>query len=79
MNDKWCVYLCTACNSTQNKSSHQSLLTARSFVRCITKPGTSLTPNDEACLMRCTDRFLEVRIKSPRESLSKRVMGEKAG
>ncbi|GAA5961610.1 hypothetical protein JCM8115_006736 [Rhodotorula mucilaginosa] len=48
------------------------------FVRCITKPGTSLTPNDEACLMRCTDRFLEAfnlisakyvqRVQAERES-----------
>ncbi|GAA5838978.1 hypothetical protein JCM11251_007844 [Rhodosporidiobolus azoricus] len=29
------------------------------FARCITKPQETLTPNDEACLMRCTDRFLE--------------------
>ncbi|GAA5876870.1 hypothetical protein JCM1840_002686 [Sporobolomyces johnsonii] len=29
------------------------------FARCITKPAATLSPNDEACLMRCTDRFLE--------------------
>merc|ERR1711939_1252958 len=29
------------------------------FNACITKPSASLTPNDEACLMPCTDRFLE--------------------
>lgn len=78
MNDKWYVLVPHA-TAPKQVISPVSLTTARSFVRCITKPGTSLTPNDEACLMRCTDRFLEVRIKSPRESLSKRVMGEKAG
>ncbi|GAA6011608.1 hypothetical protein JCM10207_002677 [Rhodosporidiobolus poonsookiae] len=29
------------------------------FARCITKPSETLTPNDQACLSRCTDRFLE--------------------
>ncbi|GAA6059946.1 hypothetical protein JCM10212_003086 [Sporobolomyces blumeae] len=29
------------------------------FARCITKPAATATPNDEACLMRCTDRYLE--------------------
>lgn len=32
----------------------------RSFKACITKPSDTLTPNDQACLMRCSDRFLEV-------------------
>ena len=30
-----------------------------SFARCISKPASTTSPNDEACLMRCTDRYLE--------------------
>ncbi|GAA6002731.1 protein translocase subunit TIM13 [Rhodotorula paludigena] len=50
------------------------------FTACITKPGAALAPNDEACLMRCTDRFLEAfnlisakyvqRVQRERESSS---------
>lgn len=29
------------------------------FEKCITKPGPSLTSADEACVTRCTERFLE--------------------
>ncbi|KIJ66767.1 hypothetical protein HYDPIDRAFT_26189 [Hydnomerulius pinastri MD-312] len=29
------------------------------FAKCITKPGTSLSSSDEACLSRCLDRYME--------------------
>lgn len=31
------------------------------FAKCITKPGTSLTGGESACLAKCMDRFLEAR------------------
>ncbi|BGP27607.1 mitochondrial import inner membrane translocase subunit TIM13 [Rhodotorula toruloides] len=34
-------------------------LNEKCFKACITKPSDTLTPNDQACLMRCSDRFLE--------------------
>lgn len=73
MNDKWCVLhltegpLSAECNvrtlgePQSGRADRTDLRVPCSFVRCITKPGPALTPNDEACLMRCTDRFLEVR------------------
>ncbi|KAI5477693.1 mitochondrial import inner membrane translocase subunit tim13 [Pseudohyphozyma bogoriensis] len=29
------------------------------FEKCITKPGPSLSSSDEACITKCTERFLE--------------------
>ncbi|ORY86055.1 Tim10/DDP family zinc finger-domain-containing protein [Leucosporidium creatinivorum] len=29
------------------------------FVKCITKPGDSLSPSEEGCIARCTERYLE--------------------
>lgn len=31
------------------------------FAKCITKPGSSLTGGESACLAKCMDRFLEAR------------------
>lgn len=30
-----------------------------SYAKCITKPGLNLSPSDEGCITRCSDRFLE--------------------
>jgi hypothetical protein len=30
-----------------------------SYAKCITKPGLTLSPSDEGCITRCSDRFLE--------------------
>ncbi|GAA6008469.1 hypothetical protein JCM11491_004490 [Sporobolomyces phaffii] len=50
------------------------------FVRCISKPAETTSSNDEACLMRCTDRYLEAfnlisqkyvqRVQKEREGLA---------
>ncbi|TFK70295.1 hypothetical protein BDN72DRAFT_818968 [Pluteus cervinus] len=29
------------------------------FVKCVTKPGTSLSSSEETCLSRCIDRYFE--------------------
>ncbi|KAM0786042.1 hypothetical protein ACM66B_006855 [Microbotryomycetes sp. NB124-2] len=29
------------------------------FAKCVTKPSEKLTPNEEGCIMRCMDRYLE--------------------
>jgi len=31
------------------------------FVKCITKPSSSLTGGESTCLAKCMDRFLEAR------------------
>ena len=36
-----------------------STMNDKCYARCILKPGPALTPSDEGCISRCSDRFLE--------------------
>lgn len=31
----------------------------RCFLKCVTKPGTSLSSSEQTCLSRCMDRYME--------------------
>jgi hypothetical protein len=64
MNDKWCVFRLSLHffplpNTLDNRFSPPG---QNSFNACILKPQDRLTPSDEGCLARCSDRFLEVRL-----------------
>ena len=36
-----------------------STMNEKCYARCILKPAATLSPNDEGCISRCSDRFLE--------------------
>ncbi|GJE85655.1 mitochondrial import inner membrane translocase subunit TIM10/DDP [Phanerochaete sordida] len=42
-----------------NAQELMSKVNDKCYLKCVTKPGTSLSASEETCLSRCMDRYLE--------------------